>query len=105
LVRPGVLNDIEKVLIREANEGGSEILIPVTIDDFLFVGWNPEKPDVATRVRARVAADFRGATAPGAKFEARFKRLLRALERSREWAIQDTDDLRAIIAHPSTGIW
>ncbi len=80
MVRPGVLNEIEQVLIREASEGGSEILIPITIDDYLFNGWNPDKPDVGTQIRARVAADFRGATSLGTEFDARFKRILGALE-------------------------
>jgi hypothetical protein len=65
LVRAEVLNEIEQVRIREANEGGSEILIPITIDDFLFVGWNPENPDVATRVRAPRCRGLSGGNGSG----------------------------------------
>jgi hypothetical protein len=54
LSRPGVLNEIERVLEREAKEGGSEILIPVTLDDFVYSDWAPTRTDVASQVRARV---------------------------------------------------
>lgn len=39
LARPGVLNEIERVLEREAKEGGSDILIPVALDDYVFQDW------------------------------------------------------------------
>lgn len=54
LKRPGVLNEIERVLEREAKEGGSEILIPVTIDDFVYSDWAPSRPDIADQIRSRV---------------------------------------------------
>lgn len=81
LVRAGVLNELEQVLSREAAEGGAEILIPITIDDFLFSRWSPEnKGHIARDIRARVVADFRGATERGDEFDARCRRLLQALE-------------------------
>jgi hypothetical protein len=54
LVRPGVENELERVLEREAKEGGAEILIPVTLDDFVFSRWNPQRSDLASQVRSRV---------------------------------------------------
>lgn len=54
LVRPGVLNEIERVFEREAKEGGTEILIPISIDDFVYGDWAPERKDIADQVRARV---------------------------------------------------
>lgn len=53
LYQTGVLNELEITLEREANEGGSSILIPVTIDDHVFKDWAPEKKDLAKRVRSR----------------------------------------------------
>ena len=47
--------------MREASEGGSEILIPVTLDDYVF-RWRPKRADLARQIRARVIADFRTAT-------------------------------------------
>jgi hypothetical protein len=54
LSRHGVLNEIERVLEREAREGGSEVLIPITLDDFVYGDWAPARPDVAAQVRTRV---------------------------------------------------
>lgn len=36
LDRPGVLNEIEEVLAREAREGGTAYLIRIRLDDYLF---------------------------------------------------------------------
>lgn len=54
LTRPGVLNEIERVLEREAKEGGTDILLPVTLDDYIFSDWAPSRPDIASQVRSRV---------------------------------------------------
>jgi hypothetical protein len=54
LGRNGVLNEIERVLEREAKEGGSEILIPITLDDFVYSDWAPSRPDIADQIRSRV---------------------------------------------------
>lgn len=62
LVRPGVLNELEHVLSREAREGGAELLMPVLLDDFALAEWVPEHADLARQVRDRVAADFRNAS-------------------------------------------
>ncbi len=57
LNRPGVLNEIERVLEREAREGGSNILIPITLDKYVFT-WKPERSDLATQVQTRVIKNF-----------------------------------------------
>lgn len=54
LSRPGVLNELERVLEREAKEGGSGILVPITLDDFVYSNWAPEREDLAEQVRTRV---------------------------------------------------
>lgn len=54
LTRNGVLNEIERVFEREAKEGGSDILIPVTLDDYIFTKWNPGRTDIADQIKARV---------------------------------------------------
>lgn len=54
LSRKGVLNEIERVLEREAKEGGSEILIPIKLDDYVLSDWAPQRRDIADQVRARV---------------------------------------------------
>ena len=78
LNRPGVLNELEQILAREAREGGAELLIPALLDDFAFTEWSPERPDLARQVRDRVAADFRNADGE-AEFANQFARLLTAL--------------------------
>lgn len=57
LERHGVQNEIEECLSREARDGGASYLIPVTLDDYVFVApeWH------ASVIRDRVVADFRGA--------------------------------------------
>ena len=81
LGRPGVLNEIEQVLTKEAFEGGTELLIPVTLDDFVFGEWEPMRSDLARQVRSRVIADFRNATPRSGAFVAAINRILNALAR------------------------
>jgi hypothetical protein len=54
LSRLGVLNEIERVLEREAREGGKEILIPITLDDHVYQDWAQDRPDLAQQIRSRV---------------------------------------------------
>jgi hypothetical protein len=58
---------LERVLEREQREGGSSILLPVRLDDFVFGSWAPpSREDLARHVRARVIGDFsRVDSAPG----------------------------------------
>lgn len=54
LTRPGFLNELERVLEREAREGGTDILIPLTLDDYVYKNWAPNRPDLAEQIRSRV---------------------------------------------------
>jgi len=81
LERPGVLNELEETLEREARSGGASFLIPITLDDYVFEWSPPASRDVAQAVRDRVVADFRGADSDPALFDRAVRRLLRALER------------------------
>jgi hypothetical protein len=78
VTRPGWLNELEQTLAREAREGGTELLIPVLLDDFVLARWEPERKDLARQVQSRVAADFRG-HADEAVFGRQVDRLLIAL--------------------------
>jgi hypothetical protein len=81
LTRPGVLNEIEETLAREAREGGETYLIPIRLDDYVFTGWAPARPDLAQAIRDRVVADFTGTDIDESRFNAALLRLLSALER------------------------
>lgn len=61
LDRPGVLNEIEETLQREARSGGESFLVPIRLDDYVFKGWIPQNSDTAQAVRDRVVGDFRSA--------------------------------------------
>jgi hypothetical protein len=80
LDRAGVLNEIEETLEREAREGGLSLLLPITLDAYLFDEWNPGRPDVAQAVRARVAARFEGWRKNARSFRAAVDKLVTALE-------------------------
>lgn len=79
LQRPGVQNELERVLEREAREGGSEILIPISIDRYVFDEWNPARRDLADQVRSRVIATF--PASPADVFNAAAEKLLNTLRR------------------------
>ena len=80
LDRAGVLNEIEEALQREAREGGESILIPITLDDYVFTDWAPRHRDVAQAIRDRVVADFRGAERDPSRYDKAVERLVVALE-------------------------
>ncbi len=56
LSRKGVLNEIERALEREAHEGGSEVIIPIALDDYVYSEWAPDRKDIANQIRSRVIA-------------------------------------------------
>ncbi len=80
LSRPGVLNELERVLEREAREGGSSVLIPITLDKHVYGDWAPSNPDVADQVRSRVITEFPART-KGQGFEVALDALLKAIQR------------------------
>ena len=82
LTRPGVLNEIEEALRREARQQGEMLLIPITLDDYIFNGWNPTDAGTAQAVRDRVVGDFQGADKDDTKFQAGLLRLIAALKKT-----------------------
>jgi hypothetical protein len=81
LDRAGVANEIEEALQREAREGGQAILIPVTIDDYVFSEWDPKNSGVAQALRDRVVADFRGTLRDPEAFEKALGRVVAVLSK------------------------
>ena len=79
LDRPGVTNEIEETLQREAREGGSSRLIPIMLDDYVRSNWAPRHSDVALSIRDRVIADFRDAAEDDVAFEIAIERLFSSL--------------------------
>ena len=79
LTRPGVLNEIERVMEREAKEGGADILIPIALDNFVYSDWAPERADVADQVRSRVITKVE--TGDEEKFEAQIRKVVNALRK------------------------
>jgi len=80
LERPGLLNELEETLKREARDGGRAYLLPIRLDDYVIDGWMPAEPDVAQTVRDRVIADFRQHNEPQ-QFDAAVSRLIAVLKR------------------------
>jgi hypothetical protein len=81
LDRPGVLNEIEETLQREARDGGMSYLIPIRLDDYVFSGWNPPDKGIAQAVRDRVIGDFRIAKRNKKALAGAIRPLLKALEK------------------------
>lgn len=79
LDRPGVRNEIEEALQREAREGGKAILIPITLDDYVLKDWAPDYPGLAQAIRDRVVADFQNALHDDRALRDGVFRLLQAL--------------------------
>lgn len=80
LNRPGVLNEIELTLQREASEGGRMLLIPIALDTYVYDEWNPENVDHKEAILNRVIGDFKGADTSQRKFDNGMGRLLQALK-------------------------
>ena len=81
LSRSGVLNEIERVLEREAREGGTTILIPITLDDYIYSEWKPERTDIVTQIRARVITKFPKTTEQTEEFIQAAEKLVQALSK------------------------
>ena len=71
-----VLREIERALNREDCER-KNILFPITLDNYIFDEWeHPRRVDVL----AKVVGDFRGWSRSAEKYNAAFKKLLKALK-------------------------
>lgn len=81
LSRRGVVHELDEVLRREAREGASAVLIPATLDDYVYSQWKPPRASLARAVLDRVIADFRGADRDERIFKTGIGRLLKALRR------------------------
>jgi uncharacterized SAM-dependent methyltransferase len=79
LCRPGVLNELDLVLAREAREGGRDHLVPITLDDYVFDKWEPDDRETKNTVLDRVVADFRDSKSDDRKFKSALADLLNAL--------------------------
>lgn len=81
LSRPGFLNELERVLEREAREGGESRLIPVSIDDSVFShDWPPDgREDLREQILTRVITEIpRDHDDP--RFETAMEKILQALD-------------------------
>lgn len=76
VLRYGILNEIERMLEREANEGGSDIIIPVALDDYIFNEWKPERIDIKQQVTSRVVSKINNNN-----FDVEIEKILSALRR------------------------
>jgi hypothetical protein len=83
LDRVGVLHEIRETLDRESRDGGASYLLPVTLDSYVFKGWQTTQPELAERVGRRIVGDFRGALRSKSKFDIAFENLLMALKKPR----------------------
>ena len=82
LNRPGVTNEIEETLQREAREGGRAILIPVTVDDYVYSDWAPSNRGIAQAVRDRVVGDFRNTLDDPVEFNISLDRVVKVLAKN-----------------------
>lgn len=83
LSRPGVLNEIERVLEREAKEGGSEILIPIALDGFVFGDWAPHHLDLAEQIRSRVITKIEVSQIESEYVQKQLSKLIAALSKAK----------------------
>ena len=87
LQREGVLHEVEEVLEREQDEGGSEVMIPVLLQPIFDTGktppswWPAGKEHIYLALRRRVGADFVGAMNDESKWNEQIGRLLEALRK------------------------
>lgn len=95
LVRPGVINEIEECFQREAAEGGSDVVIPVILDDVLDQPWwtwdggggtlseheRERRKDLHEVLMRRVHVDLRSAAPGDPKWQDAVRRVLAVLKK------------------------
>lgn len=79
LQRGGVLNELERTLEKEAKEGGSDILIPITLDDYVYEKWSPKNADRAEQIRTRNIFKFNPDDWDSEKNQKQLMKLLQSL--------------------------
>ena len=80
LERMGVLNELDLVLSRESREGGSNRLLPITLDRYVFDSWLPVDGYLKTAILDRSVCDFISADVNNSKFETALETILSALK-------------------------
>ena len=71
------------MLEREAKEGGSDILIPITLDDFVYSDWAPTRPDVAAQVRSRVVTKLNLEPGKESELQAQIEKVVKTLSKAK----------------------
>lgn len=99
LVRPGVMNELQEALQRESREGGSEVLIPLALDNCLFEDWGPADRGVAQALLDRVVADFRGAKEEPVLFDSAVEKLMSALHLGSQGEVSELDPI--VVENPA----
>lgn len=79
--RRGFLNELEQCFIREADEGGSSILLPVAVDESLFSGGVQMEGGRLRDLLSRIGADFRRMAEDPTLFDREVASILSALRR------------------------
>lgn len=82
LNRPGVINELEETLQREAREGGKQILIPIALDSYVFKKWKPYIPGLKQTILDRVVGNFQKAKSDKENYLIACKKLIDILEGS-----------------------
>ncbi|WP_437545667.1 toll/interleukin-1 receptor domain-containing protein [Sorangium sp. So ce367] len=80
LCASNVLSELDEMLSREFDDGASERIIPILLDDYVREDWAPRHADLKRAVLDRVLLDMKGAEGDRSKFDKAVKRLLRALK-------------------------
>jgi hypothetical protein len=73
---PSVVQEIELVLEREADDG-KQVLYPISIDDFLLDAW---RHPAAEALRSRLIGDFRGWSQDAERYSAQLELLVEELK-------------------------
>ena len=81
LERAPVLNELDLVLARESREGGSNRLIPVTLDRYVYDGWSPQDRHLKMSVIDRSVCEFICVDGDEVGFNVGVEQLLLALRR------------------------
>ena len=81
LERAPVLNELDLVLARESREGGSNRLIPVTLDRYVYDGWSPQDRHLKMSVIDRSVCEFICGDGDEVRFNVGVEQLLLALRR------------------------